>query len=55
MGVGSEVYGAVRLGRRALGAELKSAYYHQAVKNVESAKHERVAEQEPLLADLVES
>ena len=52
MGVGSEVYGAVRLGRKAIGAELKSAYYHQAVKNVLSAFHERAAEQEPLLASL---
>jgi DNA modification methylase len=37
MGVGSEVYSAVRLGRRGIGAELKSSYYRQAVKNVEAA------------------
>jgi DNA modification methylase len=39
-GVGSEVYGAVRNGRRAIGVELKESYYRQAVKNVESARHD---------------
>lgn len=34
MGVGSEVYGAVSLGRRGLGVELKPSYYQQAVKNM---------------------
>ena len=33
-GVGSELYGAVELGRRAIGAELKPSYYRQAVKNL---------------------
>ena len=37
MGVGSEVYSAVRLGRRGVGIELKDSYYRQAVKNVEHA------------------
>lgn len=36
MGVGSEVYGAVRLGRFGIGAELKPSYYRQAVKNLAS-------------------
>lgn len=36
MGVGSEVYGAVKAGRRGIGIELKPSYYRQAVKNVES-------------------
>ncbi len=36
MGVGSEVYGAVRNGRVGIGAELKPSYYRQAVKNLES-------------------
>lgn len=40
MGVGSEVYGAVRAGRRAIGVELKPTYYRQAVRNVESAADE---------------
>lgn len=34
MGVGSEVYGAVRLGRQGIGVELKPSYYRQALKNV---------------------
>jgi DNA modification methylase len=36
MGVGSEVYGAVGLGRKGIGVELKTSYYNQAVKNMES-------------------
>ena len=34
MGVGSEVYGAVRLGRKGIGVELKPSYYRQAIKNL---------------------
>ncbi|HUT77284.1 MAG TPA: DNA methyltransferase [Polyangia bacterium] len=34
MGVGSEVYSAVRNGRRGVGIELKPSYYRQAVKNL---------------------
>lgn len=37
MGVGSEVYSAVRNRRRGIGVELKQTYYRQAVKNVEAA------------------
>jgi DNA modification methylase len=37
MGVGSEIYIPVLLGRRGIGAELKPSYYRQAVKNVELA------------------
>lgn len=37
MGVGSEVYSPVSLGRRGVGVELKPSYYRQAVKNVEYA------------------
>jgi DNA modification methylase len=37
MGVGSEVCGAVALGRRGVGIELKPEYYSQAVKNCASA------------------
>lgn len=36
MGVGSEVYGAVRNGRVGIGIELKPSYYRQAVKNMAS-------------------
>lgn len=38
MGVGSEAYGAVLNGRRALGIELKTSYYRQAVKNLEQCR-----------------
>lgn len=37
MGVGSEVYGAVRLNRKGVGVELKPAYYRQARLNVRKA------------------
>lgn len=42
MGVGSEAYIAVMLGRKAIGAELKTSYYRQALKNLESVKPESV-------------
>ena len=35
MGVGSEVFGSVRLGRKGVGIELKPSYYRQALKNLE--------------------
>ena len=37
MGVGSEVYQAVRMGRRGIGTELKASYFRQAVRNMEAA------------------
>jgi DNA modification methylase len=37
MGVGSECYGAVINNRKAIGFELKTAYFNQAVKNLEEA------------------
>lgn len=37
MGVGSEVYSPVMLGRRGIGVELKPSYYRQSVKNVKAA------------------
>lgn len=39
-GIGSELYVALRMGRRGLGAELKESYYTQAVKNLKSAERE---------------
>lgn len=36
LGVGSEVYQAVKMGRLGMGVELKPSYYRQAVKNIES-------------------
>lgn len=38
LGIGSEVYGAVEMGRRGLGIELKPTYFTQAVKNLEKIK-----------------
>lgn len=52
MGVGSEVYSAVRNGRRAVGVELKASYYRQAVKNAALALTDWQAEQAPLFADM---
>jgi hypothetical protein len=50
MGVGSEVYGAVELDRRGIGAELKPSYYRQAVKNL-STLGDSPSSQEPSLLD----
>lgn len=38
MGVGSEIYQAVKMGRKGIGAELKLSYYNQAIKNIRTAK-----------------
>jgi DNA modification methylase len=38
MGVGSEVYSPVSLGRKAIGVELKESYYRQAVLNLKDAE-----------------
>ena len=50
MGVGSEVFAAVRMGRYAIGAELKPSYYVQAVRNL--ATVDAPVEDEPPLFDL---
>lgn len=41
LGIGSEVYGAVELGRRGIGIELKPSYFRQAVKNLEGLKEKQ--------------
>jgi len=38
MGVGSEVYSPVSMGRKAIGIELKESYFKQAIKNLKDAK-----------------
>jgi DNA modification methylase len=38
MGVGSEVYSPVSMGRKAIGIELKDSYYKQAVRNMKEAE-----------------
>lgn len=37
MGIGSEAYMAIKMGRRAIGVELKTSYYNLAVRNIEQA------------------
>lgn len=38
MGIGSEVYTAIRFGRKGIGIELKESYYKTAVKNIQIAE-----------------
>lgn len=52
LGVGSEAYGAVLHGRRAIGAELKSSYFKQSVKNM---KHATSEQREERTLGLIES
>lgn len=51
MGVGSEVYQSVVMGRKGIGCELKQSYYQQAVNNLEMASelHEQSQVKEPSL------
>ena len=49
MGVGSEVYGAVKLGRKGIGCELKPSYFRQAVKNLALLQEKRESKQEAML------
>lgn len=49
MGVGSVVYSAVRMGRFAVGIELKGSYFRQSIKNLETVKQQ--TENEPTLFD----
>ena len=53
MGVGSEVYSAVRAGRRGVGIELKETYFNQAVKNLREVDKPMYAERPlPLFEEL---
>lgn len=52
MGVGSEVYSAVSLGRRGIGAELKASYYRQAIANLQNVDAGFVPEQFSLGLDI---
>lgn len=45
MGVGSEAYGAVTLGRKAIGVELKNTYYQQALTNLKDAVENGTAQE----------
>jgi DNA modification methylase len=50
MGVGSEVFCAVKQGRKGIGIELKRSYYNQAVKNIQHAMDNK-KEQKELFED----
>ena len=39
MGIGTEIYGAVSMGRKAIGVELKDSYYNQAIMNLKNVKN----------------
>ena len=55
MGIGSEVYAAVCLGRRGIGMELKASYYRQAERNVSAAAPGKVESVQPDIFDEEES
>lgn len=48
MGIGSEIYQSVLMGRKGIGIELKKSYYEQAVKNLQNAEREKTIKQEAL-------
>lgn len=52
MGVGSEVYSAVKAGRFGIGIELKDSYFRQAVKNLETIKIETAVQGPVTIFDL---
>lgn len=54
MGVGSEVYESVRLGRVGVGVELKPSYYTQAVRNLDAVDSDQ-EEPPDLFAELVDA
>lgn len=49
MGVGSEVYSPVKLGRKAIGIELKDSYFKQAVANLKELEYEKDADKQEIL------
>lgn len=51
MGVGSEVYSPVSMGRKAIGIELKDSYYKQAIRNLATVGSRFVGEREAQLFD----
>jgi DNA modification methylase len=57
MGVGSEVYSPVSLGRKAIGIELKDSYFKQAKINLELAanrKFSNIVDQKSLFDEIKE-
>lgn len=51
MGIGSEVYSAVCLGRKGVGIELKPSYYRQALKNLEQAAEGKIYDRQIQMFD----
>lgn len=51
LGIGSEVYSAVKMGRKGIGFELKPSYFRQAVKNIATLS---VAPQDGMFGDAAE-
>ncbi len=52
LGVGSEAYGAVCAGRRAIGMELKPSYFKQARLNMEASGKARIENQDDLFSEV---
>lgn len=52
MGVGSEVYSPVSLGRKAIGIELKDSYFKQAIQNMKDAKSRFKSDNQVSIFDL---
>ena len=53
-GIGSELYTALKRGRRAYGIELKDEYYAAAIKNCERAMKEHKTESKDLFSEVVQ-
>lgn len=53
MGVGSEVYSPVSMGRKAIGIELKDTYFRQAIKNLKDVHSRFTNQSAPTLFDTV--
>lgn len=53
MGVGSEVYSPVSMGRKAIGIELKESYFRQAIVNMKDAEKRFADQQQPTLFEQV--
>lgn len=53
MGVGSEVYAAVQMGRIGIGAELKPSYFQQALRNLAAVDDEKPVTEAALFGDVM--
>ena len=49
MGVGSEVFSPVSMGRKAIGIELKDSYYKQAIMNIQTVNSRFLASSQKTL------